>query len=307
MGEMSSSAEAEADLCCANLGIAEVDEVKMEEEEEECASKLLHSCRDKDRKEHREQHDCECQKQVTKIHDDDLFRQPDETHLGECPLCFLPLPLDPEKSMFKSCCSKSICLGCVYSHERSIGGDKCPFCREPPPRDEEEWKKRIMERVKANDPDALSEMGKKCYYREGNCDRAFEYWTKAAELGDVIAHNQLATMYDGEGVQKDEEKEVYHLEKAAIGGHPLARHNLGCVEAMNGNIERAVKHFIIAANLGLEESMKMLWRQYSDGSITKEELEATLRTHKAALDEMKSPERDEAENYLKLVSLNLTS
>jgi hypothetical protein len=56
-----------------------------------------------------------------------------------------------------------------------------------------------------------------------------------------------------------------------------------------------VKHYIIAANLGLEESMKALWKHYSDGNITKEELEATLRAHQAALDEMKSPERDAAE------------
>jgi TPR repeat protein len=101
----------------------------------------------------------------------------------------------------------------------------------------------------------------------------------------------------GEGVEKDEEKAMYHSEEAAIGGHPDARHNLGCYDERNGNTERAVKHFIIAAKLGLEGSMKALWTHYSHGNITKEELEATLRARQAALDAMKSVQRDIADKY----------
>jgi TPR repeat protein len=102
--------------------------------------------------------------------------------------------------------------------------------------------------------------------------------------------------YGGEGVEKDEEKAVYHWKKAAIGGHPHARNNLGYYEEKNGNIERAVKHYIIAANLGNELSMKTLWAMFKVGNITKEDLDATLRTHQAALDEMKSEQRDAAES-----------
>jgi TPR repeat protein len=101
----------------------------------------------------------------------------------------------------------------------------------------------------------------------------------------------------GRGVEKDEEKSVYHYEKAAIEGHPIARHMLAWVEEINGNIERSVKHYIIAANLGHDKSMKALWKHYSDGNITKEDLDATLRTHQAALDTMKSAQRDIAEKY----------
>ena len=68
---------------------------------------------------------------------------------------------------------------------------------------------------------------------------------------------------------------------------------------MNGNMDRAVKHHIIAANLGDEDCMKVLWKHYSAGNITKEKLEVTLRTHQAALDEMKSPEREAAEAWRK--------
>jgi TPR repeat protein len=152
-----------------------------------------------------------------------------------------------------------------------------------------------MKRVKANDPVALKEMGGQCHV-EGDYDAAFKYLSKAAELGNVDAHYRLGIMYwMGQGVEKDMEKTVYHFEKAAIGGHPRARHGLAWIEGRNGNIERSEKHLIIGANLGAENSMKALWKHYSAGNITKEELEAALRTNKAAIDETKSEQREEAE------------
>ena len=66
-------------------------------------------------------------------------------------------------------------------------------------------------------------MGKQ-RYNEGDYEGAFQYYTKAAELGNMEAHNCLACLYEeGEGVEKDEKKAVYHYEEAAIGGHPDAR------------------------------------------------------------------------------------
>ncbi len=285
--------EAEADICCANCGVAEVDDIKLKECD---GCDLVKYCSDKCKEGHREEHEEECKKRGLELHDVDLFTQPDGSHLGECPLCFLPLPLEPRKTTFKSCCSELICNGCVYANARSNGGRKCPFCREPVA-DDEENTKRKMERIKANDPAAMVQMGTK-HYEGGDHDTAIKYWTKAAELGDAAAHYELGVMYyNGEGVEKDEEKRVYHWEKAAMGGHPKARHNLAAVEHNNGNMERAVKHFIIAANLGDEGSMKALWELYAKGYITKEDLEATLRTHQAALDEMKSSEREAAEAW----------
>ena len=289
---MSGKEVEEADVCCANCGVAEVDDIKLEDCD---GCDLVKYCSDKCREEHREQHGEECKKRRTELHDKKLFTHPNGSHEGECPLCFLPMPLDKSKSSFHSCCSESICQGCEYAERKSNGGDRCPFCREPAPKDDEECNKRKMKRIKANDPAALCNMGLK-RNKEGDHDAAVEYWTMAAELGDIEAHFQLADSYhEGKGVEKDEEKAVDHLEKAAIGGHHVARYNLGYIEGENGNIERAVKHFIIAANLGYEDSMKVLWGHYSKGNITKEELEVTLRSHKAALDEMKSSQREEAE------------
>jgi TPR repeat protein len=103
-------------------------------------------------------------------------------------------------------------------------------------------------------------------------------------------------MYDlGLGVEKDEKKKVYHLEVAAIGGCVQARHNLGCHEVRKGRMERAVKHFIIAANMGEEVSMKALWKYHAMGLVKKEQLTVTLRAHQAAVDATKSPQREQAE------------
>ena len=288
---MSSAAKVEADVVCGWCGIAEVDNIKLEDCD---GCDLVKYCGDKCRGEHRHWHVGDCKRRAKELHDKKLFRQPDGSHRGECPLCFLPMPFDGDKCAFWSCCSTSICDGCEYANAKSNGSEYCPFCREPQQVDDEEGDKRMMKRVKANDPNALRQMAAICD-GEGEYDKAFEYYTKAAEFGDVTAHYNIGVMYRvGEGVDKDEEKEVYHLEQAAMGGHPKARHNLACVEGDNGNMERAVKHSIIAANLGHEGSMKTLWEYYKDGYITKEDLESTLRTHKAAIDAMKSPQREAA-------------
>jgi hypothetical protein len=291
--EVEAEKEAE-EVCCANCGITQVDDIKLGE----CAGcQSVSYCSDKCRENHREQHEEECNKRKAELHDKELFEQPEETCFGECPLCFLPMPLDERKSTFYSCCCTFICNGCSYADDISTGGDRCPFCREPVVDGDEENDKRVMERVKANDPAAFLKMGIR-RYQEEDYDKAFEYFRKAAELGDMDAHYRLGFMYySGEGIEEDEEKGIYHWKKAAISGHPEARHSLGCIEGKNGNTERAVKHFIIAANLGGEESMKVLWKNYSAGHITKEELESTLRTHTAAIDATKSAQRDAAEAY----------
>jgi tetratricopeptide (TPR) repeat protein len=289
--------------CCASCGIAPVDDIKLKICDGGCD--LVKYCSDKCRENHREQHDDDCKKRKAELHDKELFEQPEKTCYGECPLCFLPMPIDQRKYTFYTCCCKVVCIGCDYADYLSNGGDRCPFCREPAldRDDEEEHDKRVMERVKANDPNALLEMGRR-RYDEGDADKAFEYYTKAAELGDSIAHNFLGVIYcEGEDVEEDKEKGIHHYEKAAIGGHPTARHNLGMIEEDNGNIERAVKHFVIAANLGYKKSMKALWKNYSAGNITKEELDATLRAHQSAIDETKSQQRDAGEAYYRRMSV----
>ncbi len=280
---------------CASCGIAALDNITLEECD---GCDLVKYCSDKKCcEDHRERHAEECKKRADELHDRKLFTQPDGCCRGECPICFLPMPHGNKKTTFYSCCSKKICNGCEYTHRISNKQNNCPFCREPVlSSGDEENDRRMMKRIEAGDPAAMQRMGTLCF-KQGDYDAAVKYWTNAAELGDAEAHYHLGVAYgEGYGVEKDEEKEVYHLEIAAIGGEPDARYNLGWIEDENGRFERAVKHFIIAAKVGDIGSMKELWKHYSDENISKEDLEATLRAHQAALDAMKSPHRDAADH-----------
>ena len=115
-------------------------------------------------------------------------------------------------------------------------------------------------------------------------------------MGDADAHYKLSVMYlKGERVEMDDEKFAYHSEEAAIRGHPVSRHNLGVREWENGNFERAKKHWIIAANLGCNDSPKMVMKLYTDGHASKEDYADALRSYQAAVEATKSPQRDEAD------------
>jgi tetratricopeptide (TPR) repeat protein len=242
---------------CASCGKAAVDGVKLKK----CACNLVKYCGVECQKNHRKQHKKACKKRMAEIHDDRLFTQPDESHRGECPICCLPLSLDEEKIMVNSCCCQYICNGCDHAislHEREQGLEhKCPYCREPVPETEEEHDQNYVKRAKANDPTAIFHVGKKCL-GEGDYEGVFHYWKKAAALGHTDAHFNLSIMYrkGQNGVERDMKKSMYHLEEVAIGGHDTARYNLGVLEGRNGRTDRAVKHYIIAANLGDDDSLE---------------------------------------------------
>ena len=301
---MSSNIEQAVEEVCASCGIMGGDNIKLKI----CtACKLVKYCSVECQKNHRKQHKKACKKRLTEICDDRLFTQPDGNHNGECPICCLPIPIDLKKSSFMNCCSKSICNGCGVAnkkreHEAGLY-PRCAFCREPMPKSEEEGDKNMMNRVKKNDPVAMCFMGSK-RYREGAYEIALEYLTNAAGLGNAMAHHNLSTIYEnGEGVERDEKKQTYHLEEAAIGGHPMARHNLGIEEWNNDRYDKARKHFIIAANLGSQGSLSNVKKLYADGHASKEDYANALRGYQAAVDEAKSPERDEAETYFRAAGL----
>ena len=298
---MSAAVESESDtmLSCASCGAAD-DVVKLKE----CnGCHLVKYCSVKCQRDHRPKHKRECKKRAAELRDELLFQQPESSYLDDCPICCLPLPIDLQKSFLFSCCSKYICGGCDYANKkREIEGKlqhKCAFCRKAAPKTDEVIIEQYMKRIEANDPFAMGQMGGIRYY-EGDYKKAFEYCTKAAALGDVHAHYQLSILYNnGEGVEKDEQKELHHAEQAAIGGHPLARYNLGCFEGRRGHYDRAVKHFIIASKLGHDESLKKVKDIYKAGFVSKDDFAAALRGHQAAVDATKSPQREAADGYMK--------
>ena len=295
---MSAALEATSDMsCCANCGKAEGDDIKLKK----CACKLVKYCSAGCQKNHRSQHKKACKKRMAEMRNDRLFRQPEENDVGECPICCLPLPIDKGKFSINSCCSKYICNGCNHANKRREIEQgqypKCPYCREPLPKTQEENDQNCMKRVKTNDPLAIRELGKRCR-DTGDYNKAFEHFTQAADLGDIEAHFEVSLLYrNGKGVEKDMKKAVYHLEEAAIGGHPEARYNLGCYEGRNSRFDRATKHFIIAAKLGHDGALDKLKQHFLMGFVSKEDYEAALRGHQAAVDETKSEQRDAAEDF----------
>lgn len=202
---MSKEAEREeVDPCCASCGKAEVDNVKLKDCDGGCD--LVKYCSEECNENHREQHEEECKERKTELRDRDLFAMPDESHLGDCPICCLPMQLDPLKSIFMDCCSKLLCNGCHYTNqvrEMDMGLEmRCPYRREPAPNSQEEVKKRCEKRTKKNDPAAMCFVGKK-RYKEGDHESALEHFIKAAKLGNADAHYELSISYrDGEGVEK---------------------------------------------------------------------------------------------------------
>eukprot|EP00986_Skeletonema_menzelii_P020050 scaffold29968_cov131-Skeletonema_menzelii.AAC.1 len=270
-------------LLCASCGIAGGDDIKLKK----CtACHLVKYCSVKCQRDHRPKHKRECKKRAAELYDEILFKQPESSCFGDCPICCLPLSIDVKKSTLMSCCSKYICGGCDYAnkkreHEGKLQ-EKCPFCRKAMPYTDEENIEQYMKRIEANDPVAMSQMGSERYI-EGDYKSAFEYWSKAAALGNVVAHYHLSILYhNGQGVEKDEKRALHHMEEAAISGHPMARHNLAILERGNGRVDRAVKHYIIAAKLGDDRSLESVKDLYKAGQVSKEDFATALRGHQAA-------------------------
>ena len=111
------------------------------------ACKLVKYCNRDCQIAHRPLHKKACKKRAAELHDEALFKEHPPT--DDCPICFLPIPLNATESNFYPCCGKIICDGCVYAmmKEALDRGKKfisentgnltgeigiCAFCRTPP-------------------------------------------------------------------------------------------------------------------------------------------------------------------------------
>ena len=139
------------------------------------------------------------------------------------------------------------------------------------------------------------------YYRDGtrglsrDYTKALELFHRAAELGYARAYNGIGYAYSfGEGVEVDKKKAKHYYELAAMRGNASARYNLGTIEHRRGNVNRVLKHYMIAVRDGHSKSLKNIQRLYSDGHVPKDEYTKTLRSYQTYLDEVKSDQRDKA-------------
>ena len=87
-------------------------------------------------------------------------------------------------------------------------------------------------------------------------------------------------------------KAKFHFEAAAMAGHEVARNNLGCLELDSGNMERAIKHWIIAASAGEYLSMHALITCFEEGVVSRESVDSTLAAYNNSCAEMRSEARD---------------
>jgi TPR repeat protein len=263
------------------------------------------------KKRHRSKHKNDCERRVAEmyeeqlererraaeLHDKKLFKQP--TPMEDCPICMLPLPLLHTGSKYRACCGKIICSGCFHAVEKRGGGvGLCPFCRTPTPTSEE-MIEQMKKRMEISDVEAIYNLG--CYYGNGlhglpqDRAKALELWHRAAKLGNATSYYSIgAAYYEGNGVERDETKAKHYMELAAMGGVVAARYNLGLHEWRTGNIDRALKHFMIAVGMGQSNSLEKIKQMFMDGDAMKDDYAKALRAYQSNLIEIKSAQRDQA-------------
>jgi TPR repeat protein len=234
------------------------------------------------------------------LFDKKLFKQPPPNEY--CSICHLRLPIALDQSIYMPCCGESLCCGCIYAHSVAAADtekEKCVFCRSEASSSDAEYIERMKKRVEANDPWAMVDLGS--YYRLGkkglrqDIAKTLELYHKSAKLGNHFAHFRLSVCYhNGDIVEKDTRKAIYHTQLGAMAGNILARCKLGCDEDNAGNMDRAYKHWMISANDGCDSSMKAVQEGYKEGFVTKDDYAKTIRAHGNSIDEMKSDDRDRA-------------
>ena len=261
------------------------------------------------KKKHRHKHKKDCEEHLrlaaeraAELHDELLFKQPPPNE--DCHICFLQMPSLTTGWRYHTCCGKTICSGCCYANARmDLKKQLCAFCRTRAHSPDKEKLERTKKRVEIGDAIAIQIMGN--YYYEGvlglpqDYTKALELWHQAGELGSTEAYHNIACAYNnGVGVGMDKQKAEHYCELAAMEGHAGARHKLGLIEERKGNVDRALKHWMIATEKGYKNSLKKIKCIYSNGHATKDDCySVALQVYEEYLNKVKSNQRDEAAVY----------
>lgn len=255
------------------------------------ACKEVKYCNATCQKSHRSKHKKKCRKRAAELHDEALFKQPPKE---ECPICFLSLP-HPKHTMYMVCCGKTLCNGCIYAQVETSGNSSCPFCRAHAAT-EENYIERLKKRIAANDAEAFQSLA--CKYDKGTLgmpqdrEKSRELMLRAAELGSRDAYTCLAADYVEGRIEMNMKKLNHYWERAAMGGCLTSRFNLGSRETgERNNMDRAMKHWMIGARDGHDESLNNIRQGYTNGFVSKDDFEEVLRAHKETTDEMWSDQR----------------
>ncbi|KAL7551908.1 hypothetical protein ACHAWF_015116 [Thalassiosira exigua] len=231
--------------------------------------------------------------------DDELFAPPPLR--GDCPICFIPLPIECDQYHDTVCCGNTICTGCLFSlqHHENESQRICPFCRSSLIMSNEKHLALRWKRVQLGDPEATFCMG--CHYSTGayglqkDEEKAFDLYLRAADLGSPRALTNVGVAYNsGKIVGKNESKERYYLEKAAKLGEVHARCGLATLEGENNNVELQLRHTKIAAVQGYTPALSNILYFYQIGMLGKNEYTDILRASQRSKEMEWSKDRDVA-------------
>ena len=243
------------------------------------------------------------------LRDVELFGPPEERE--ECPICFVPMPLEPKQKVHVRCCGKTACMACALA-SNATGLRTCPFCRAQI--HDEEHDQQLRNRVELGDVFAM-EILAESYEIGGNGVQkddvaGMRLWLQAAELGHLpglcaLASRHLRNEFEGRTTL---EQAMKLAEAAAKKGSVEGHHFLGILgldidkdmtQERALKVEKAMKHLEHAAIAGNAPSFKMLREIRDEGGEsldvllkhdTFEEMEAK---HKEALALEWSEEREE--------------
>ncbi len=240
--------------------------------------------------------------------DDSLFDTPPP--MSECPICFLPLPIEDDAYVNKSCCGKTICDGCEQAHRATVETENsCPFCRKSESRPVHETMALIKKRMELNDAENTFCLG--CFYEGGmnglpmDPHKAHQLYVRAAELGSPRACTNAANGYSaGDVVEKDDTKAMYYYEKGAKLGQVKARYTLGEFAAYHGEWDLAHRHYKISACAGFQRALDRIAENYKQGMIGKEVYTDCLRASQQAKANAWSKDRAKAATANAVLQVN---
>ena len=226
----------------------------------------------------------------------------------ECPICMQVLPIHEMLQGYSACCGKTVCCGCDHQHQMTSRErrNSCAFCRTTLPKSDEEILARLRKRVELKDPIALVNLAND--YGFGRLGlpvdhaKCIDLLRESAGLGFPAAQFQLGN-YHGTGMmglKKNAEEAFKYFKKAAEGGHLASRHNIGAIEANNGDVVAAMRHWRLSASGGYKNSIERLIARFELGLLHHDDLAKTAQAFYRARAEMKSEDRDKFIAHLKM-------